>query len=112
MIFVPNVFPVRLAVLILGKFKNLFLSKRVVYFRCSTNLDYAIAKQEKTSKSKWLDNSIWLRDKILKELGIRVEDLTSFQSFARLLHEPRDPSGLAVIRILYGMVSKLFKKLK
>ncbi|GIY33819.1 hypothetical protein CEXT_24421 [Caerostris extrusa] len=57
-----------------------------------------LQKHEKTSRSKWLENSIWLRDKILKELGIRVEDLTSFQSFTKLLHEPRDPSGLAVIR--------------
>ncbi|KFM70776.1 Vitamin K-dependent gamma-carboxylase, partial [Stegodyphus mimosarum] len=33
-----------------------------------------------------------------------MKDLSSFQAFTRLLHSPRDPSNLAVIRIFYGFL--------
>ncbi|KAG8189145.1 hypothetical protein JTE90_018439 [Oedothorax gibbosus] len=39
---------------------------------------------------------------VLSELGVSAEELADFRSFSQLLHSPRDPSGLAVTRMLYG----------
>ncbi|XP_055937873.1 vitamin K-dependent gamma-carboxylase-like isoform X1 [Argiope bruennichi] len=66
--------------------------------------DRSSENETKDFRKNVLERCIWLRNRILKELGIRVEDLSSFQSFTRLLHKPRDPSNLAVIRILYGFL--------
>ncbi|GFQ84330.1 vitamin K-dependent gamma-carboxylase [Trichonephila clavata] len=68
------------------------------------DLDSPTENEKSESDRKWIKNCVWVRDKILKELGISVEDLSSFESFTRLLHRPRDPSGLAVIRMLYGVL--------
>ncbi|GFX94096.1 vitamin K-dependent gamma-carboxylase [Trichonephila clavipes] len=68
------------------------------------DVDSPTENEKCESGRKWIENCVWVRDKILKELGISVEDLSSFESFTRLLHRPRDPSGLAVIRMLYGFL--------
>lgn len=39
---------------------------------------------------------------VLREMGVSADDLADFGSFTRLLHSPRDPSGLAVTRMLFG----------
>ncbi|XP_054706571.1 vitamin K-dependent gamma-carboxylase-like [Uloborus diversus] len=45
-----------------------------------------------------------IKDFILREIGVREEELEDFYSFSKLLHSPRDPSNLALIRILYGLL--------
>ena len=42
--------------------------------------------------------------------GFDLSDLTSWTRLVRLLNEPRDPTGLAVIRILFGKLN--FRKEK
>lgn len=61
-------------------------------------------------KSKVTVSKTWkahLKDRILAELGIKNEDIQTYSTFAKLLHSPRDPSGLAVIRILFGKFKKI-----
>ncbi|GBM78644.1 Vitamin K-dependent gamma-carboxylase [Araneus ventricosus] len=66
--------------------------------------DCSSGNETKEFRKNVLENCIQLRNRILKELGIQIEDLSSFESFTRLLHKPRDPSSIAVIRILYGFL--------
>ncbi|CAH1793361.1 unnamed protein product [Owenia fusiformis] len=48
--------------------------------------------ETKTSQPSWLRNLC----------GFDISDFTSWNAFVRLLHQPRDPASLAVMRILYG----------
>lgn len=57
---------------------------------------------------RFLSLATRLKSFILSELGIKSEEIQSFSAIVKLLHSPRDPSGLAVIRILFGKPLTVF----
>ncbi|XP_054262450.1 vitamin K-dependent gamma-carboxylase [Macrosteles quadrilineatus] len=56
------------------------------------------------TKGKSTPNEESFSSRFESTLGFRLEDLSSFDGFCRLMHRPCDPSCLAVIRILFGLL--------
>lgn len=72
---------------------------------CATHTGKAARQERKEKDQRGICSS---PDQFEKLLGFRLEDLKSFDSLLRLLNRPTDPSGLGVMRIIFGLFFSTF----